>query len=355
MKFKILILFAVVTILLRFLAVRYTELTENIYSQGIFVAIRNTLDNLFQWINIPLWYVFWLAVISVTIFWAIRFFRNKSNWRVKRIILFKFVLTYISLIVIVFNWLWGFNYARIPLEEQLQFNMAELDSVSIRVELDSAIAALIVSKRELDACQEPDFDKDLENKTRKYLSGTLSELGYQPSGKPRVFSIYPNGLLLRLGVLGVYWPFIGQGQVDNAIPVMLKPFIYVHEMSHAYGFTDEGSCNFLAYIACKNSNDPVFKYSADIALFRTVAGNYKYIDSTGYLAIRSTIPTPIRQDLDSVNVMLRKYPTWVSTTAVYDWYLKAEGIEEGIENYDNIIAMVKAWREKNQRLRLKNN
>ncbi len=189
----------------------------------------------------------------------------------------------------------------------------------------------------------------------EFLQSKLPKLNYSIKTVETAFNIYPNGLLLRLGVLGVYWPFIGQGQVDNAIPVMLKPFIYVHEMSHAYGFTDEGSCNFLAYIACKNSNDPVFKYSADIALFRTVAGNYKYIDSTGYLAIRSTIPTPIRQDLDSVNVMLRKYPTWVSTTAVYDWYLKAEGIEEGIENYDNIIAMVKAWREKNQRLRLKNN
>jgi hypothetical protein len=60
-----------------------------------------------------------------------------------------------------------------------------------------------------------------------------------------------------------------------------------------------------------------------------------------------------RQDLDSINVLMKKYPTWVSTTAVYDWYLKAEGIEEGIENYDKIIALVRVWREKNQLLQLK--
>lgn len=353
MKFKLLIAFTIVTILLRFLAFPYPELTEKYYTKGIFLTIRQTLDTCYNWINIPFWYVFWLAVISSTLAWVIGFIRNKSDWPTKRMVLLKFVVTYICLIVIVFNWFWGFNYARIPLDEKLEFDLTELDSATIRVELDSAIAALIISKMELDAHPRPDFKKELENKTRSYLSGTLKDLGYPATGRPRVFAIQPNGLLLRLGVLGVYWPFIGQGQVDNGVPEMLKPFIFVHEMSHAYGFTDEGTCNFLAYIACRDSGDPVFKYSADIAYFRTVAGNYKYLDSTAYIIKRGTIPSNVRQDLDSINVLMKKYPTWVSTTAVYDWYLKAEGIEEGIENYDKIIALVRVWREKNQLLQLK--
>ena len=51
-------------------------------------------------------------------------------------------------------------------------------------------------------------------------------------------------------------------------------------------------------------------------------------------------------DLDAINENNAAYPDIMPQfrDAAYDSYLKAQGIEEGIQNYGKVILMVEAWR-----------
>lgn len=346
MKIRILLIFCLITVLLRLAAVYDREWTESWYAQGLFAGIRRVLDPVFQWIDIPFWYLFWM-LIAVWLIWSIRYVFFKGNSKIdKRRAAFRVLAVFSATVIILFNWLWGFNYARVPLESRLGIIPLTLDSAAIAAELDTAMAQLAAANDAKSYGVQDSFEESMEDRTRRYLTATLRDLGYTTPGRPRVHAIQPNGMLLRLGVLGVYWPFIGQGQIDHALPSQLKPYVFVHEMAHAYGFTDEGVCNFLAYLACRQYGDRAFRYSADLAYFRSVAGQYRSIDSVAYAKKRMLLPEGVIADLDSINAGLKKYPTWFSTTAVYDWYLKAEGIEEGVNNYDNVISLVHTWRKK---------
>jgi hypothetical protein len=121
----------------------------------------------------------------------------------------------------------------------------------------------------------------------------------------------------------------------------------MHEMGHAYGFGDEGSCNFLAYLAGIRSEDPAIAYTAHLAFYRTVATNYLRYEPELYREFRAQLPTGIQSDLDAINKNLLEYPDIMPRIryAAYDTYLKAQGIREGMQNYSRVIMLVKAWKK----------
>ena len=57
------------------------------------------------------------------------------------------------------------------------------------------------------------------------------------------------------------------------------------------------------------------------------------------------------KDLYSINDNSNKYPDVLPNwrNALYDTYLKTQGIPEGVLSYNRIVMLVKSWREK-QRL-----
>ena len=71
----------------------------------------------------------------------------------------------------------------------------------------------------------------------------------------------PNGILLRFNSSGVYFPFTGEGHVDNGLHPVSKPFTIAHELGHGYGFGSEDVCNFLGFLACVRSDNPAIRYA----------------------------------------------------------------------------------------------
>ena len=121
-----------------------------------------------------------------------------------------------------------------------------------------------------------------------------------------------------------------------------------HELAHAYGFTDEGSCNFIAYLACTTSKIPILKYAGQLAYYRYLASNYLRYKPKEYSAFRAKLPKGIQADLNAINENLEKYPDLMPKIRyyAYDAYLKSQGISEGMKNYSRIIMLGRAWRMK---------
>ena len=120
-----------------------------------------------------------------------------------------------------------------------------------------------------------------------------------------------------------------------------------HEMAHGYGFTDEGTCNFLAFLACSQSEDPVIRYSGYLAHTRDVLVAYRRVIRDHYTTFRATLDKGLVADMDAINAANARFGRdWVPMYSINNIYLKSQGISEGILSYSRVVLLVKAFREK---------
>ncbi len=186
-----------------------------------------------------------------------------------------------------------------------------------------------------------------ESEIREELEAVLQTLDYSVRGRVRVRGLMP-GILMRLRTSGIYIPYVLEGHYDSSIHPLQWNNTIAHEMAHGYGVTDEGECNLLAYLVCSNMTDPYVQYSAAMAYYRYLARAVIRYDSKYYSDFREQLDPRVVSDLDQINIYLNKYEELMPNARdkIYDNYLKANGVREGILSYDTMIGLIAAYRLK---------
>ncbi len=341
----------IITLLIRYIA--SPSFIEQIYSRGLFLWIRRIIDNTIGWFPFPLLYVFYIVLII----WAVRKL-IQTNW--KKLFTWKGVgnwllstTAFIGGVLFFFFFLWGFNYGRIPLVQQIDLIAEPVELADLKKELTEKTIQVLATRKELDAIgttvlAEDLLPKEMEDLCRSAVEKTLKELNYRVAGKVRGRVLPTKGILMRFSSSGVYWPFVGEGNIDGGLHPLQQPFTLCHELSHGYGITNEGVCNFLAYIATQNSDNIYVRYSGLLCYWRYIAIAYQRFAYEDYQAFRATLPKGFLEDLDVINESLDRYPDILPKLryAAYDAYLKSQGISEGMKSYSSIIMLVRAWETK---------
>ncbi|MEO6759635.1 MAG: DUF3810 family protein, partial [Saprospiraceae bacterium] len=121
------LLFGLLTLLLNTLAHHRPEWVEQWYSRGLFLLVRQILDWTIGRLPVPGFYLFWIG-ITLGWIWLVRrrpaldsFWLKFRHWAAR-------LLGFAGLMIGLFYWMWGFNYARIPLKEQMGLSVQPLDS-----------------------------------------------------------------------------------------------------------------------------------------------------------------------------------------------------------------------------------
>ena len=373
-RYNLWAIFGLGTLMLNLLAHQFPEFVEAWYSRGLFQWIRQGFDWTTGQLPFPSFYLFWIGVV---VFWVLMFrWRPRQvNWKHKM----KFWLSrgfgFVGLLVGLFFWLWAFNYARIPLEKQLGLDVQPLDSTALWQELrletralDSLRSSLVgsdtVSGKDLgfwqqlrtslggsdtNALNDQRFwPAQAEDTIREAVEKWLASENFPVEGRVRGRFIYPEGTLFKFGASGIYWPFIGEGNLEAGMHPLRKLPSMAHEMSHGYGFTDEGVCNFIAYAACSQHANTYIAYCARLDYWETVAQACLESDPERYLSqYKPFIPKGIVADVHAIRAQHRKFKELAPQVRyqVYDSYLKAQGIASGMLNYEEVLMLVRAWRK----------
>lgn len=342
------IVLGVLTLLIRYIA--SPTFIEEHYSRGLFLWIRRIIDYSLGWFPFPLLYVFYLVLIV----WAIRQL-IKTNWR--KLFTWKgignwlfSVLAFVGGVLFFFFFLWGFNYGRIPLVQQIDLKPEPVELAELKKELEQKTEEVLVARRVLDSVGTFELaasllPQNIEDLSRNAVEKTLKQLDFPIAGKVRGRILPTKGILMRFSSSGVYWPFVGEGNIDGGLHPLQQPFTLCHELSHGYGITNEGVCNFLAYIASQNSENPYVRYSGLMCYWRYIAIAYQRLAYEDYQSFRETLPKGFLADLDGINESLDRYPDILPKLryVAYDAYLKSQGISEGMKSYSTIIMLVKAF------------
>ncbi len=334
---------------------------ERFYSRGLYLGIRWLFAGLTSWWPIAAVY----AVVPLVLLWLVM--KGRSMYRAwqgrgmsprgdrpwhSRLLGFGHQLLAVAgLVIFLFQWLWGFNYGRVPLEQQMGIEPRALSVDELRDELLFATTEAVRFRQGLaegpdTVIAEQKILPDPEALMRQSLKAVLKQYDLPRRTDVRGRTLLPKGILLRFSTAGVYLPFTGEGHVDAGLHHLQLPFVLAHEMGHAYGHGDEGTCNFLAYLACIQSDDPYLAYIGHLYYWRYVASEYLNMAPEAYEAFKKALPAGIRADVRAINAEMDKYPDILPELrdAAYNTYLQSQGIAEGIKNYDRVVMLVAAWR-----------
>ncbi len=342
------VLLGLLTLMLIRLSSRHPQMTESVYGDLVFPGVRAAFSLLTSWLPFPaivlvLLYVFWLAFR--TILRPLR--RRQFSWRS-----FAWgLLSTAGALIFFFYFLWGFNYSRPGLVDRLEIEPTPLDSVALAAEFRAATSELVEWAQQHSATiseQSINYNSELTPTLASNVKSTLEPLGYIIPSSPIGRRLKPKGVLMRFSTAGIYIPYSGEGHVDAGMLPVQVPYTMAHELGHGCGVTDEGECNFLAYIVCTQSDQPLVRYSGLLSYWRYVAYEYRRVAPESYKESSRDLPEVIRNSLQEIYTNNALYPDILpkARNVVYDTYLRSNGVEGGLVSYNRVVGWVSAYREK---------
>jgi len=341
----------VFALLIRFVAAQYPEATDDIYSRMFFPAIRNIIDMTLGRLPFPSVYLF-IASVALVFGVYINRLRKRKGWRYKIFYSFRALANGLGALIFFFLVFWGFNYQRTSIVQQLGLVPKALNLEQVKNEINITQRLVQQYRRALTsdtaAIQETILYPQLEIMVRRNIADNLDMLGLNFTGRPRTKLFPPPGFMRKMGILGIYFPFTGESYIDPTLHALEKPFTVAHEMAHSYGVTDEGEANFIAWVICTNSDDPLLRYSGQLKLLAYQIRDYYKMDPEEYKKWIKTLDSGVRNDLISIQKAgeeIKPYSIELSRRT-NDIFLKSQGVKAGIMSYQQLPKLAFAWRER---------
>lgn len=246
---------------------------------------------------------------------------------------------------------WGYNYGRPGIPQRLGITAEGprelLPTATLVAEYRRAATAVNALRAGL--LPRGSFTTDLQPDSAAALGAGLQRVLRQidfPTVPLRRLRVLPKGLLLRFGTAGVYSPWTGDPHIDGGLHPLQQAFTATHELAHQQGVTDEGDCNLLAYLAGVNSPDARVRYGAELTYLRYLRAALSRRGPGTLVGLSPKLSERARLDLREIRAAQNRYEEIAPAArdAIYDRYLKTQGVEEGLSSYGRIIDHVVAGR-----------
>ncbi len=320
---------------------------EVLYLNGLFKVIRILYDYVLgYWLPVPM-------VSIVTVILLVYIFYPYKSERTFLSVLIR-LISKIFVVLSFFYIFWGWNYAQESLSSSLELEASlKPDSVRLMHEAFWAQATINSLRSELSedtiSLGPKDFEKNIiEKEIRDELRSTLSAMNLPAAGRPRIRALRPKGMLLRFKTAGIYVPYAFEGHIDAGMMQIEWPYTIAHEMSHGFGVTDEGACNFIAFIACMDSENTMFRYSAMIDYTLYVLRDVYRLDKALHRKVYSGLSGGVKADIQAIRDNNAKYPDILPDVRdyLYDRYLKSHGVSAGLKSYSQLTGLVIQYKDK---------
>jgi hypothetical protein len=332
----------------------FPKVVERWYSNGLYPQISRVQRVLFGWVPFSVGDILYLGVGIWLLYGLVRFTRRLVKRQAdKAWLLFclRRIVFICLLVYVLFNGLWGLNYNRLDIADQLQIEVHPystkeltdlLQNLSNRLSVEDSVRLI-----DRDTLRHPAvlFRKAI----RAYWRHANANTRYaypNPSVKPSLFGYLGD----YLGFLGYYNPFTGEAQVNTTVPVFTQPFTVCHEIAHQLGYAKENEANLIAYLTIErvNAASPAFSYSQNFEIYMYAARELYLRDSTLYKPFRAQQQPGLKQDLRELRAFNRRYtnPIEPFIWKAYGHYLRANRQPQGIKTYSEVIAWLIAYQNK---------
>lgn len=194
------------------------------------------------------------------------------------------------------------------------------------------------------------YEDDIDDIAKASLRN-VSDIFSRTSGYyPDVKKIYFSSFLSQMHMSGYYFPFSMEANVNALMYIANYPYVMCHELAHLHGYIFEDEANFVAYIACVNSEDDFFKYCGYL-------GVLGYVDNAYYdsVSLETYMSQPNISDKVYHDDVFLNYGEWekieenaMIPTEIVDEVsdnftevsLNLNGVEDGMASYGRVVGLM---------------
>ena len=340
------------------LARRNPDGVERIYSQGLYPLWAGGLMAVTSALPFSLAEVLVITAALLAVFWLWSLVRALARGRgQRRRILGDYLLWgggACSLVLALFLLGGGFNYYRPGFTQR-----SGLAPIASPVEELAGLCRALAEEATLlrQGLPEDEAGVSLLCQDRRALAGTAAasyrllmetEPGwaglFDLSTRCRPKEVFFSEAMSYMEIVGVFTPYTDEANVNFHTTDFDIPFAACHELAHISGFMREDEANFLAYAACRASQDTFFRYSGTVtALIHT--GNALYAKAPDlYREAMEGLGEGVRRDLAASSAYYQAHHTSFGefSTKVNDTYLKVNSQPQGVASYGRMVDLLLA-------------
>ena len=333
--------FVILCALVAALAPIRPETVERYYSTTVYPAIQavvTPVSNL-----VPFAFFDPLTVLpAIVLFMAVALAVSRA--RVERSVrpvgaLLLSVTTFAAIVYLVFLGIWGLNYRRVAMSDRLALEPSPPTSeqvLKLGFEAIRRMNGLYAEAHRIGWEPDPRFDKDL---VKAYGLVQDRLLGTATAVPGRLKSSIYGAYFRWTTVDGMVDPFALEVLANPDLLPLERTFVAAHEWAHLAGFADESEANFVGFLTCIGAGVPA-QYSGWLSLYWLVGVE---VTPEERKQLWDAVAEGPRQDVQAITDRLQSGQLPFLRNAswrVYDRYLRANRVEEGIRSYGQVINLI---------------
>lgn len=272
-------------------------------------------------------------------------FQNPKRW-------LKNLFCLISGLYFLFHLLWGLNFYRIPLGEQLGINGNYTEEELIKATryfIDKTNASQLNITQDSSIATSFPYDRKRLTKLsfNSLKNNTVNDVHFNikyKSLKPSLFST----LLTYMGFSGYLNPLTNEAQFNAKVPPFKIPTLLAHEQAHQLGYAKENEANFIAVLATVNDSDPYFKYSGYSFALQYCLGDLTQKNPEKARELSKEINLGVKENFKEVRQFWEAHenPFEPGFKLFYDSFLKANNQPHGMKSYNEVVGMLVGYYNK---------
>lgn len=265
------------------------------------------------------------------------------------------LLSVTSLLFSSFVWVYGMGYHTPSLSERLSLadeavSADELADTAQKIakELNSCLVSIRYG--EDGASVMPYSLKTMNDTLVTSYKQLAKKYDFIQSHKSRIKPVLLSVPMSYAHFTGFYTFFTGEANLNVDFPDYTLPFTAAHELAHGRGIARENEANFVAFLACVNSEENYIRYCGLLNMYEYIAtALYEADTSEGKALYGKTIALldkRVKGELTAYTAFFEKYRdskiSEISGT-VNDSFLKANGSAEGEKSYGLVVNLTVSY------------
>lgn len=248
----------------------------------------------------------------------------------------------------------GINYTSLTFTEKAGFtleethaNASQLDQLCRILSAEASAARkqckIGVNGKIDDTCSEYNPYRLIEEAVKAYQN-LPEEYDFLKKDYPRPKIAVSSLFMSNIHITGIYPYILPEAIVNVNTPIMSMPHTICHEMAHQRGYAREDEANYIAYLACVSSENPILIYSGYYTAFTYAMSDLYKADRKAWSEIASNSDQSIWMDSRQEDDFWRQFETISNqfTSAVNDTYLSVMDVEDGIHSYGRMVDLMLA-------------
>lgn len=286
-------------------------------------------------------------ILTITIYKAIKHY--SSSWRLTFYFMSR-TLSLVFIIAIIFVFGFAGGYKGSTIDKKLEIERKNLSPEELRY------SAEYLARKVNELADEINFVPDsysLMPYSFREMTNKLNDAYDSLSDKyPFIqnFNSNPKQVVLSepwtyTHISGVYTFFTGESNININFPDYTLPYTCAHEMAHQRGISREDEANFVAFLACAESDDPYIRYSGYLSMYEYVRNALYSASSSMYSEVAKTVDRRAQLEMSAYSKFFDKYRENVVADvsgSINNSYLQSQGTV-GTKSYGMVVDLACAY------------